>query len=559
MKDIQGKRLTAFLLIFFASLLTFVYIFVYLLWFYHFPFQMIDIDDVSLLPHAYPLHFIGVDWTEAVIADLVKNFSTKFSSVSSEIVPYASFANGETQVILKESVRGKHTFVLGNREWIITSMSGPKYNDKLIQELLITQCAKNFWAKGIVMDWIPSYAIFSAPFYKQHRPPFSFPSVSDIGSLAWGDISWLVDSFHHEALQHELLFPSRQEKVHLIATQDTADFVDKMKQYLCSVLWCDAVSSEVVAYQEDKFGRTMVSLSQSVEWKHTYVVADVNGKKEVPGLRVWYNDRLIQALLLFDLADKWLAKTVNTALTCFPYSRQDKPTLWWLKERVSREPSSAQFFVDVLEWFGIDYALTMDVHNPAVINNSRTTKFCNLYTWWFVNHIVQILQKEWKEDIVICPMDEWWLKKVSSISKDLCLPYLTVIKWRDLSKVNTVDIIKVYGDVQGKHIVVHDDMLDTWGSLIKLIKELNALGAASVSIVITHGMFNKDAIEKLQVLKNNGMFDKIYVTNSVYRDESFYPDRVEVIDCSPNFADPIASIVEGKKINYNLPLTPLAA
>jgi phosphoribosylpyrophosphate synthetase len=95
--------------------------------------------------------------------------------------------------------------------------------------------------------------------------------------------------------------------------------------------------------------------------------------------------------------------------------------------------------------------------------------------------------------------------------------------------------------------------------LIKLIKELNALGAASVSIVITHGMFNKDAIEKLQVLKNNGMFDKIYVTNSVYRDESFYPDRVEVIDCSPNFADPIASIVEGKKINYNLPLTPLAA
>ena len=524
---------------------------------------MIDIDGIALLPHDYPLHFIGVDWTEAVVADLVKNFSTKFSSVSSEIVPYKDFANGETKIILKESVRGKHTFVLGNRAWIITSMSGPKYNDKLIQELLITQCAKNFWAKGIVIDGIPSYDIFSTPSYKKHRPPFTFPSVSDIVSFSWDAIPSLVESFHREALQHETLFPSRQEKVHLIATQDTIDLVDKMKQYLCSVLWSDAVSSEVVQYQEDEFGRTMVSLDQPVEWKHTYVVADVNGKKEVPGLRVWYNDRLIQALLLFDQVDKGLAKTVNTVLTCFPYSRQDKPTLWWLKERVSREPSSAQFFVDVLEWFGIDYALTMDVHNPAVINNSRTTKFCNLYTWWFVNHIVQLLQQEGKQDIVLCPMDEWWLKKVSSISRDLSLPYLTVIKWRDYSKVNTVDVINVYGDVRGKHIVVHDDMLDTWWSLVKLIEELNALGAASVNICITHGMFNKDAfnkeaIEKLQELKTKHMFGKIYVTNSVYRDIEFYPEWVEVVDCAPNFADPIACIVEGKKINYNLP-TSLAA
>ena len=70
--------------------------------------------------------------------------------------------------------------------------------------------------------------------------------------------------------------------------------------------------------------------------------------------------------------------------------------------------------------------------------------------------------------------------------------------------------------------------------------------------------FNKEAIEKLQELKTKHMFGKIYVTNSVYRDIEFYPEWVEVVDCAPNFADPIACIVEGKKINYNLP-TSLAA
>ena len=266
----------------------------------------------------------------------------------------------------------------------------------------------------------------------------------------------------------------------------------------------------------------------------------------------------MQILLLADKSTKYGAKTINLVPTCFPYSRQDKPTQWWLKERVSREPSSAQFITDIMQnYLGVDYCLTMDIHNPAVINNSNNTSFVNLYTWWMVQNVANTIRKEWKKDIVISPMDEWWLKKLSSISKDLGINYITVLKKRDYSKVNSVEEIFVHGDVKDKDILIHDDMLDTWGSLIKLIEKLHELGANSINVSITHGMFNNDAIQKLTALHEQWLFEKIYITNTVSRDEDFYPPWVKIIDASCNFADPIKSIYLWKPINYNFWVQPL--
>lgn len=192
----------------------------------------------------------------------------------------------------------------------------------------------------------------------------------------------------------------------------------------------------------------------------------------------------------------------------------------------------------------------MDIHNPAVINNSNQTNFVNLYTWRMVQHVANILKEKWR-DVVIAPMDEWWLKKISSISKDIKLPYITVLKKRDYEKMNSVDEIFVHGDVKGKDVLIHDDILDTWGSLIKLIEKLHELGANSINVSITHGMFNNDALKKLTALHEKWLFENIYVTNTVYRDMPFYPDFVKVIDASPNFADPIKSINLWQQIDYN--------
>lgn len=343
-----------------------------------------------------------------------------------------------------------------------------------------------------------------------------------------------------------LLFLSMKEKLHIIGTQDTKSLVNSIVGIIQNDLQ-DAISHEHVDYKEFANGEIQVVLDKSVRGKHVYVVWDINGNQNVADFKIKYNDRLMQVLLILQCAKNHGAKTINLIPTCFPYSRQDKPIQWGLKERVSREPSSAQFMIDIFQdLLNTDYCITIDVHNPAVMNNSRKTNFVNLYTWWFVQQVIRDSQKE---NVVLSPMDEWWLKKVSSISKDLELDYLTVLKKRDYSKPNAVEEVFVHGNAEWKNIMIHDDMLDTWGSLVKLIEELYKKNPQSINIAVTHGMFNKDAINKLSKLYHEHKFENIYITNTVHRET--YPEFVKVIDAAPIFADAIKNIFMWGSINYN--------
>lgn len=508
------------------------------------------------------LHLIGVGGTEILIDKLKLQLSENFKDITQEVIPYMNFANGETKIEFKESVRERIVYLLTDRYGIYSPLT-TKYNDKLMQEFFLIQCAKNHGAKQIGMLWVPQYSEPGEESLSMYNEKELFESVFGLPYSLKRDFK--ISGTHHLSpktnavkniikefdMKNRMSTPA-QEKIHLIGTQDTAWLVESMKQYLISTLWEGVVTSEVSLYKESNIWVTQIDLKERVENKHVYVIGDVNGKKRVEGTdTITYNDRLVQQFLLLKHARDYRAKTVNYIPTCFPYSRQDKPSQWWLKERVTREPSLAQFMLDIIEYFGVDYCITMDIHNPAVVNNSRTTKFVNLYTWRAVQHVLNILKTKWKISPSIAPMDEWWLKKIAAIAKDLKVNNLTVIKSRDYSKISAVDEIAVFGEVKDKDILVHDDMLDTGGSLLKLIEKLNELGARSINIVITHGMFNKDAIGKIQALYEQGKFEKIYVTNTVYRDPEFYPEWVEVIDAAVNFADPIRSIYSSEKINYN--------
>lgn len=508
------------------------------------------------------LHIIGVEGTDAIVNKIVSQLGEHFKNISQEIVPYKGFANWETKVELKESVRGKFTYLVRDRHGKYSSNPEVKYNDRLMQELLLVECAQNHWAKGISMWGISeSHKKWGSflPIYNQAEAFQSiFGPMYSTNILETNNIDLInpettfVQNVIKEFEVKDRMLPTTKEKIHLIGTQDTMLLVASMRQYLIDTLWDDVVSSETSLYKESKQGITEIDLEDSFIGKHVYLVGDVNGKKNVDDLNISYNDKLIQLFLLAKYARDYSAKTVNIIPTCFPYSRQDKPTQWGLKERVIREPSSAQLMIDIMQkTFGVDYCLTMDIHNPAVINNSTESNFVNLYTWWMIQHVSNILKVNGKENLIIAPMDEWWLKKVSSIAKDLKFNYLTVIKTRDYSKINAVDEIFVHGDVKGKDILIHDDILDTWGSLIKLLQKLHELGARSVNIAITHGMFNRDALQKLQVLHDQWLFENIYVTNTIYRDTERYPDFVKVVDASINFADPIKSIYSWESINYN--------
>jgi len=517
------------------------------------------IEETSAKRFNNKIHIVGVAGTDATVNAIVANIGPDFD-VSHEILKYEEFSNEETKLKLYKSLRGKFNLLVSDR-YNITKFSSPytiKYNDRLMQELFVVRCAKNAWGKGLTVQF-PSYEKkperFS-PTYKQEEPfqnifgPSPATNIIEVNNIKT-PINVLVDNILKPFKERDSMFSPHHEKIHLIATQDTAKVVESIQQYLVNTLWPDVVSSEISLYKESSLWVTEVNFQWPVEGKHVYVIADVNGKKKVEGIStIKYNDRLVQWLLLLERARAYWAETLNTILGCFPYSRLDKPTQSWLKERTEMEPAAVYFMASIMKNLGVKYCVTMDIHNPAMAYDN----FVNLHTGWLVEKVIDILQKE---SIVDCPMDEWWLKKIRAISADLGIPHLTVIKARNHTENGVIDDLSVYGDVKDKDILVHDDILDTWWSLEKLIIKLHAMGARSINIAITHGMFNKDAISRLITIRH--LFEKIYVTNTIYRDSDFYPDFVEVVDASDNFADVIDAIYKRRPITYNYWATKVAS
>jgi phosphoribosylpyrophosphate synthetase len=99
------------------------------------------------------LHIIGTQDTKSLVESIVSIIRDELQDkdhISHEYVEYQEFANGETKIVLDQSVRGKHVYVIGDvngnqriGDYVI------KYNDRFMQILLLLQCAKNHGAKSI--------------------------------------------------------------------------------------------------------------------------------------------------------------------------------------------------------------------------------------------------------------------------------------------------------------------------------------------------------------------------------------------------------------------------
>ncbi len=99
-------------------------------------------------------------------------------------------------------------------------------------------------------------------------------------------------------------------------------------------------------------------------------------------------------------------------------------------------------------------------------------------------------------------------KWVESMANDLGVPAAFVFKRRTASGT---EVTAVSAQVEGRHVVIYDDLIRTGGSLLNAARAYRAAGAARISAVATHGIFPGEALPRLQ---QSGLFDKIVVTDS---------------------------------------------
>jgi len=237
-------------------------------------------------------------------------------------------------------------------------------------------------------------------------------------------------------------------------------------------------------------------------------------------------ENLVELLLMVDAAKRASANNVIAVIPYFGFARQDRKD----KPRV---PIGAKLIANLLKAAGIDRLITMDLHADQ-IQGFFDVPVDHLYaSTLFVPYILGLNLP----NLVMASPDTGGTRRAAAYAKFTKSELAICYKHR--SKPNEIDRMMLIGDVQGKDVVIVDDIIDTARSLTQAGKMIMESGAASVRAVCTHPIFSMNAIERLE----NSVFAEVIVTDTI---PLMGPSRkVTVLSTARLFADVI------KRVNTN--------
>ncbi len=242
------------------------------------------------------------------------------------------------------------------------------------------------------------------------------------------------------------------------------------------------------------------------------------------------SDNLMELLLMIDAAKRASAHSIVAVMPYFGWARQDRKD----KPRVS---IAAKLVADLLSAAGVSRVITMDLHADQ-IQGFFNVPVDHLYASSVFIPYIQSLNLE---DMVIATPDVGGAKRANNYAKYLNVPLVLCHKQR--AKANVVEKMTVIGDVEGKNVILVDDMVDTAGTITKAADLMLENGAKTVRALCSHAIMSDPASERID---NCGMTEMIF-TNSI----PFNKDckKATIITVAHLFADTIRRVHENKSIS----------
>jgi ribose-phosphate pyrophosphokinase len=212
--------------------------------------------------------------------------------------------------------------------------------------------------------------------------------------------------------------------------------------------------------------------------KFKYETKDFEPLTLVANLRS--SSEVMQLLLITDsLRRMYPAASIDLVMPYIPYARQDRVCN-------GGEALSIKVFTDLINMQGYEGVTVWDPHSdvaPALLERCKI-----ISPSFFLDHLPE---GSFDSKTVFVSPDAGANKKVFQVVKDLRIttPVIRADKIRD-TKTGFITDTVVYGDVEGKHAFIVDDICDGGRTFIALAKQLKAAGASKVSLYVTHGIFS---------------------------------------------------------------------
>ena len=290
-----------------------------------------------------------------------------------------------------------------------------------------------------------------------------------------------------------------------------------LAEKICQSLGCKLGNLLITKFSDGEFA---VSYEESIRGRDVFLV-----QSTFPN-----SDNLMELLLMIDAAKRASAKTINAVVPYFGWARQDRKD----KPRVS---IGAKLVADILSVAGIDRLITMDLHADQ-IQGFFNVPVDRLYASGVILPYLQSLKLE---DLAIASPDVGGSKRANTYAKYFGCPLVLCNKTR--AKANVVESMQIIGDVEGKNVVIIDDMVDTASTITKAADIMKAAGAKSVRACASHCVMSGPASERVQ----NSSLEEIVFTDSIpYSNRCAKVKQLSVADM---FAETIKRVVNNESIS----------
>ncbi len=273
-------------------------------------------------------------------------------------------------------------------------------------------------------------------------------------------------------------------------------------------------------------GEIQVGISESVRGSEVFIVQSTSSP---------VNRNLMELLIMIDAMKRASAGHITAVMPYYGYARQDR------KSR-ARDPITAKLVAELIVTAGANRVLTMDLHAAQIQG------FFNIPLDHMQGASILIPHCERKIaennlDVVIMSPDLGSVGRARTFAERLDVPLAIVDKRRP--KANESEIMNIIGDVNNKHVIIVDDMIDTAGTLVNAAPAIMERGASSVSACATHGVLSGPAIQRI----DDSVLSEVVILDTIDLAPEKRIDKIKVLSAGSLLGEAIARIFTDKPVS----------
>ncbi|MGM0413858.1 MAG: ribose-phosphate diphosphokinase [Bacillota bacterium] len=294
----------------------------------------------------------------------------------------------------------------------------------------------------------------------------------------------------------------------------------ELAEDICSYLGTELVSSEIGRFKD---GEISVKIEETVRGADVFVIQPTSPP---------VNENIMELLVMIDALRRASARRITTVIPYYGYARQDR-------KAQPRDPITAKLVANLLHTAGARRILSIDLHAPQ-IQGFFDIPVDHLYASPIM---VDYFKTKNLDNFTAVAPDVGSVKRVRTFAKHLDIPMAIIDKRRP--KANVAEVMNIIGDVEGQHVILFDDIIDTAGTMTAAATALKKKGANDVFACGTHALFSDPAMDRLE----SAPFEEIVVTNSIPQDNHQRLDNLKVLSIAPLLGEAIDRIFKDLSVS----------